>query len=127
MDIMQVVAIGIIAAILSLTIKKQVPEMALMISLAASVLIFFIILPRLAAVFDVLSVITSHTSGEFRYVDTLIRIVGIAYIAEFGAQVCKDAGEGAIASKIELSGKALIMVMSAPIIFSLLNLIMAAL
>ena len=127
MDIIQVVAVGIIAAILALTIKAQVPEMALMISLSASVLIFFMILPRLAAVFEVLNVISTYTTDEFRYVDTLLKIVGIAYIAEFGSQVCKDVGEGTIASKIELSGKALIMVISAPIIFSLLNLIISAL
>ncbi|MGQ0512778.1 SpoIIIAC/SpoIIIAD family protein, partial [Bacillus sp. D-CC] len=49
---------------------------------------------------------------------TLLTIIGIAYIAEFGAQITKDAGQGAIASKIELAGKILILVMAIPIIFS---------
>lgn len=50
------------------------------------------------------------------YVQTVLKIVGIAYIAEFGAQIAKDAGQGAMASKIELAGKVLIMVMAIPII-----------
>ncbi len=50
------------------------------------------------------------------YVQTILKIIGIAYIAEFGAQIAKDAGQGAIASKIELAGKVLIMIMAIPII-----------
>ncbi|HBI03894.1 MAG TPA: stage III sporulation protein AD, partial [Paenibacillaceae bacterium] len=50
------------------------------------------------------------------YLDTILKIIGIAYIAEFGAQVTRDAGQGAIASKIELAGKVLIMVMAIPIL-----------
>ncbi|HCX49180.1 MAG TPA: stage III sporulation protein AD, partial [Bacillus sp. (in: Bacteria)] len=50
------------------------------------------------------------------YVETLLKIIGIAYIAEFGAQITKDAGQGAIASKIELAGKILILVMAIPIL-----------
>jgi stage III sporulation protein AD len=50
------------------------------------------------------------------YVETILKIVGIAYIAEFGAQITKDAGQGAIASKIELAGKILILAMAIPIL-----------
>jgi stage III sporulation protein AD len=53
----------------------------------------------------------------------VLKITGIAYIAEFGAEVCKDAGEGSIASKIELAGKVTIIVLAVPIITSLLDLI----
>lgn len=50
------------------------------------------------------------------YVETILKIIGIAYIAEFGAQLTKDAGQGAIASKIELGGKILILAMAIPIL-----------
>ncbi|MBM7604598.1 stage III sporulation protein AD [Metabacillus crassostreae] len=50
------------------------------------------------------------------YVETILKIIGIAYIAEFGAQITKDAGQGAIASKIELGGKILILTMAIPIL-----------
>ena len=50
------------------------------------------------------------------YVETILKIIGIAYIAEFGAQITKDAGQGAIASKIEMGGKILILTMAIPIL-----------
>jgi stage III sporulation protein AD len=50
------------------------------------------------------------------YVETILKIIGIAYIAEFGAQITKDAGQGAIAAKIEMAGKVLIMIMAIPIL-----------
>ncbi|AGK54846.1 MAG: stage sporulation protein [Bacillus sp. (in: firmicutes)] len=50
------------------------------------------------------------------YVETILKIIGIAYIAEFAAQITKDAGQGAIAAKIELAGKILILAMAIPIL-----------
>ncbi len=50
------------------------------------------------------------------YVETILKIIGIAYIAEFGSQITKDAGQGAIASKIEMAGKILILIMAIPIL-----------
>jgi len=123
MDIMQIVAVGIIAGVMSLAIKKQAPEIALLISIAAAVLVFFMILPKLSAVFGVLGTISGRIQGDMGFIGTLLQITGIAYIAEFGAQICKDAGEGAIAAKIELAGKVIIMAASMPIIMALLNLI----
>lgn len=55
------------------------------------------------------------------YVKTILKIIGIAYIAEFGAQITKDAGQGAIASKIELAGKVLILLMAIPIITAIIK------
>ncbi|MDF2501614.1 MAG: stage sporulation protein, partial [Anaerosporomusa subterranea] len=57
------------------------------------------------------------------YLNTILKIIGIAYITEFGSQVCRDAGEGAVAGKIEFAGKILIMVMAIPIIALVLDTI----
>ncbi len=127
MDIIQIVVIGLVSTILALILKKQSPEIALMVSIAASVLIFFSVIPKFDAVLSVLKDLSSNVSIGKDYIYTIFKIIGIAYIAEFGAQLCKDAGESSIASKIELSGKVLIMVISAPIIMSLLNLILVML
>ena len=127
MDIIQIVVIGLVSTILALILKKQSPEIALMVSIAASVLIFFSVIPKFDAVLSVLKDLSSNVSIGKDYIYTIFKIIGIAYIAEFGAQLCKDAGESSIASKIELSGKVLIMVISAPIIMSSLNLILVML
>ena len=70
-------------------------------------------------VFEVISMlerIAINANINMVYVETILKIIGIAYIAEFGAQITKDAGQGAIASKIELGGKILILAMAIPIL-----------
>lgn len=123
MEILQIVAIGLIAAILSVIIKNQKPEIAIYIGLTTGIIIFIFIATKLQSVIEILNQLTKQINIDDIYLSTILKIVGIAYIAEFGAQVCKDAGEGVIASKIEFAGKVLIMVMSVPILVSLMDLI----
>ena len=124
MNIISIVGIGLICAVISVLLKRFGAEMGMLVSLAAGALIFFIILPYLANVIMILTNLTDNISVSSEYIAIIFRILGVAYIAEFGASLCKDAGESAIASKIELSGKIIIMVISTPIIISFLNLIL---
>lgn len=123
MIIIQVVAVGIISAILALTIKRQSPEIAIIITLAASILIFFMVLPALIYAVGIIQNLGSHLDSRIAYVPLVLQILGIAYVAELGAQVCIDAGESAIAAKIELAGKVLIMAAAAPILLDVLQMI----
>ncbi len=61
------------------------------------------------------------------YLQTILKIIGIAYIAEFGAQIAKDAGQAAISTKIELAGKILILVMAIPILTAVIEMVLALL
>lgn len=125
MIIIQVVAVGLICAILAITIKKHSPEIALIITLAASVLIFFMLMPALIGAMGVIQNLGSRFAldSSIPYITLVMQILGIAYVAELGAQVCSDAGEGAIASKIELAGKVLIMAVAAPILLDVMHMI----
>ncbi|MDF2988172.1 MAG: stage sporulation protein [Eubacterium sp.] len=123
MDILQIVCIGIIAVILSVTIKQQKPEIALQVSIATGLLIFVLIVVKLSAVVEFIKTFSRKADIDPTYITILLKIVGIAYISEFGAEVCKDAGESSIASKIELAGKVIIVILAVPIISSLLDLV----
>ncbi len=123
MEILQIVCIGIIAVVLSSTIKKQRPELALQLGIATGLLIFIVVIVKLSAVIDFLQTFSKKANIDSTYINILLKIVGIAYIAEFGAEVCKDAGESSIASKIELAGKVTIVILAVPIISSLLDLV----
>jgi len=123
MDILQIVCIGIIAVVLSSILKAQRPEIALQVSIATGLLIFIIIVVKLSAVIDFLQTFSKRADIDSTYINILLKIVGIAYIAEFGAEVCKDAGESSVASKIELAGKVTIVILAVPIISSLLDLV----
>jgi len=121
MDIFTIATVGIIAAVLAVILKRENPSTALMVSIATSVLIFVMILPELATVVNLIRRLSQFVDLGAGHVTTVLKIIGIAYAAEFGSQICADAGEGAIASKIELGGKVLIMAVSAPIIVSLVD------
>ena len=123
MDILQIVCFGIIAVILSATIKAQRPEIALQVNIITGIIIFLVVAVKLSVVIEFIEDFSKKADIDFTYITILLKIVGIAYIAEFGAEVCKDAGESSIASKIELAGKVTIMILSVPIISSLLEMV----
>jgi stage III sporulation protein AD len=116
MDIIQIVGLGIVATVLSLVVKEQKPMFAFILATFTGVIIFLFLIGKISDVIRVLEGIAMQANLNIVYLDTILKIIGIAYIAEFGAQVTRDAGQGAIASKIELAGKILIMVLAIPIL-----------
>ena len=78
--------------------------------------IFLFLIDEIARIVQMVESIAVEANISTVYVETILKIIGIAYIAEFGAQITKDAGQGAIASKIELGGKILILAMAIPIL-----------
>ena len=124
MDIIQIAIIGIIGMILSIIIKKEIPSISVLISVAVGIIIFVGILPKIEAVIQILYEMISKSNIDIKYVDIVLKIIGIAYISQFASQICSDAGENSIASKIEFAGKVIIMVISAPVLMSLIEMIM---
>lgn len=123
MDILQIIGLALVATVLIAVLKANRPEIAIQISIATGIIVFAMILGKISAVVELLNSYAQKINIDTIYLSTLLKIVGIAYIAEFGAEVCKDAGENAIASKVELAGKVMIIVLAVPIITSLMELI----
>ncbi|MEG9462875.1 MAG: stage III sporulation protein AD, partial [Bacillus amyloliquefaciens] len=112
MEIVQIVGLGLIATFLSLIVKEQKPTFAFMIVVFSGCVIFLYLIDQIYDIIRMIEKIAVNANVNMVYVETILKIIGIAYIAEFGAQLTKDAGQGAIASKIELAGKILILVMA---------------
>ena len=123
MQLLQIVGIGIVATVIIIILRTQKPEIAVQVSIITGIVIFMLLASKLSAVIDLLGSYADRADIKPVYFTTVLKITGIAYIAEFGAEVCRDAGESAIASKIELAGKVTIVVLAVPIITSLLDLI----
>ncbi|PTM58520.1 stage III sporulation protein AD [Desmospora activa] len=121
MEILQVVGLGLIATFLILVIKEQKPVFAFLLATFTGVVIFLALIGKIADVLHILTRLAEQARVNTMFLETILKIIGIAYIAEFGAQVTRDAGQGSIASKIELAGKILIMVMAIPIITMLIE------
>ncbi|MCL6610968.1 MAG: stage III sporulation protein AD [Peptococcaceae bacterium] len=121
MEIMQVVGLGLVAAVLAVVLRHNRPEMAMFLSIAVGIIIFAALIGKIGSVLDVLRELSSRANLSMIYLGTILKIVGIAYIADFGAQICRDAGEGAVASKIEFAAKILVLVLAVPIVLAVLN------
>lgn len=121
MDIIKIIGIGLIALIVIVILKQYKPEFAMYVSLGAGVLIFALIATKISGIIEVLKGLASKSSINSEFITLLIKITGIAILTEFTVSICKDSGESAIASKVDLGGKVIIMSMSIPIMASLLE------
>ncbi len=121
MEIFQVIGIGLIGTILAIFVKERNKEIAVLVSVVTGLIIFLFALSRVSAVINVLEKLAFNANVNMFYLTTVLKIIGIAYIAEFGAQVSRDAGEVSIALKIELAAKVLVIVLALPIIVAILE------
>jgi stage III sporulation protein AD len=105
-EIIQVVGIGLIAAL----------QFAFLITVFTGVFLFLLVIGKIGAVINVINELANRSGIPDVYLKTILKIIGIAYVAEFGAQMVRDAGQESIASKIEFAGKIFILVLAIPII-----------
>ncbi|OIJ16867.1 stage III sporulation protein AD [Anaerobacillus alkalidiazotrophicus] len=127
MEIIQIVGLGLITTFLALVVKEQKPIFAFLLTVFVGILIFIFLIDQIYLIVSMLQKIAINANINMVYVQTILKIIGIAYIAEFGAQIAKDAGQGAIASKIELAGKVFILVMAIPIITAIIETVIGLL
>lgn len=121
MSMVQVGILGIAGALLAVQFKSGKAEYGIYISIALSLLIFFGILGQLRAVIKMVQGIGTMISMDTVYIGTLLKMLGITYIAEFSSSICKDAGYQTIAGQIDIFGKLAVLVLGMPILTALLE------
>ena len=124
MEIIKIIGIAFIALIIIIMLKQYRPEYAIFISILTGILILFLVMDRLTGIINLLQSLANKTYINKSFLSILLKITGIAFLSEFAVSICKDSGEAAIASKIELGSKIIIISMSIPIISSLLEIIL---
>lgn len=125
MDIVKIIGIGLLGTVTSLVVKETKPAAAIGISLATVMVIFMYAVSGLSYCVEVIGIISDHLEIEAEHIGTVVKMIGVAYLSEFGAHVCRDASQTAIAAKIELAGKVIIVTYSIPVLVSLLNLLIS--
>lgn len=123
MDFFSIVGIGLVGVILASLVRQTKPDFAILITLATSAFIFYAVLSQIRDLLDWWAEMGNEFGLINDYLAPLIKILGITYLTQFSAQACRDAGEGAIAVKLELAGKILILTLSLPILEMVLELI----
>ena len=123
MDITKIIGVGLIALIIIIILRQYKPEFTIYVSLIAGVIIFFLVANSLTGIINLLQDFANKASINSKFLGILLKITGIALLTEFAVSVCKDAGESAIASKVDLGGKVIIISISIPIISALIETI----
>ena len=121
MDIIKIIGVGIIALIIIIIIKQYRPEFTIYVSLIAGAIILMLIMDKLSAIISLLTSLSSKTAINNEFLVLLIKITGIAFLTEFAVSICKDSGETAIASKVDMGGKVIMVSMTIPIMAGLLE------
>ncbi|RGU94872.1 stage III sporulation protein AD [Clostridium sp. AF15-17LB] len=123
MNMVQIGVIGVVGTLLAIQFKSGKSEYGIYISVVLSLFIFFCIISRLNIIVDMMRTISSYINMDTAYIGTLIKMLGITYVAEFSSGICKDAGYQTIAVQIEIFGKLAVLVLSMPVLMALLETI----
>ncbi len=119
----QIALVGMTVVLLAIIFKNNKSEYAVYVSLAGCLLIFFMGVGKLEIIINTIKKIQTYINLNESYIVILIKIIGITYIAEFAANICKDFGHTAIANQIELVGKLTILATGMPVLLALLDTI----
>ncbi len=122
MEIVKIIGVGLIALIIIIILKQYKPEFVIYVSLLAGAIILLLSLDKISGIISLLNNLSTKANVNNQFLTILLKITGIAFLTEFAVSICKDSGETAIASKIDLGGKVIIVGMSIPIISALLEL-----
>lgn len=121
MDIIKIIGIGLTSLFLIVILKQYKKEYAMYISIIAGILIFLLISDKLFSIIELINNLTNKSGINIKYIQILLKLTGIAYLCEFSINLCNDSGESALATKIEIGGKILMVYLSIPIILGLIE------
>ena len=123
MEVIKIIGVAFIALIIVVIMKQYRPEYAIYVSLIAGAIILFLVLDKLTGIINLIQNLANKSNINSQYLGLLLKITGIAFLSEFAVSICQDAGEGAIATKVEIGSKIIIIAISIPIISRLLEVI----
>lgn len=123
MEILKIVAIALTGVIMASLMKNINKEFSIYIILATVIILFVSIIDQLWEVFRFLEDIYNNVTYGKAFFPVILKVLAVAYITDFTAQLCKDSGEGAIGAKVELAGKVIIFYLAMPILTAVLELI----
>lgn len=119
----KIIGIAFITAITSVLLKNTKPEISFVITLGGIIIILLLIVDSLQDTLEVFHSLAEMTGVKNGLLKILLKIVGVGYITEFGAGVLSDFGSNSIADKVVLGGKITIILLSLPILESLISIV----
>ncbi|MGI5895724.1 MAG: SpoIIIAC/SpoIIIAD family protein [Oscillospiraceae bacterium] len=121
-SIFSIIGLAIISAMLCLLLKQYRPEFALSATLICGIVIFLTVIAEMTPLFDMIRTTLDKIQGGNEYTMVIIKALGICYITQLASDTCQDAGERAMAGKIELAGRVAVLLLSLPMFSSILQI-----
>ncbi|MCI8983729.1 MAG: stage III sporulation protein AD [Hungatella sp.] len=121
MTVASIAVIGLISVLLAVELKAVKGEYGVYLVLGAGLVIFFYSLSKLEAVIETIRKVQSYIRLDRVYLEILMKMIGITYIAEFASGICRDAGYGSLGGQIEIFGKLSMLAVSMPILLALME------
>lgn len=121
MKITALIVLCIITALLALSLRGQRPEFAMLLSLGCGVFVLLNLLGQMKGILSGLESVMAGLSGQSDLTGIILKALGLCIVAELGSQCCRDAGEAAIAAKVELAAKTALVLMCMPVFTQLLE------
>lgn len=122
MGIFSIVAIAVCGASFAVLIRTYRPEFSVAVGVTTGVIVLLMTVGELTGILDTVSELSTRYGVDAGYFGVLLKIIGISYVAQFGSEICKDAGESAVASRVELCGRILILTAALPAAIAVLTI-----
>ncbi|WMJ23023.1 SpoIIIAC/SpoIIIAD family protein [Paludicola sp. MB14-C6] len=122
MNIYAIIGIAIVSTAICILMKQYKPEYAMLVSLACGLVLFAMILVSLVPAFEAMQSLMKRAAINNEYTKAIIKTLGVCYVTQLASDSCRDAGQTAIASKVELCGKVFIVIISLPLFENLVEI-----
>ena len=121
MEMVRIGILGVAGVMIALQFKTVKPEISLYIGFAVCIVIFTFSVNGMMQILSKMEELQKYISVSDSYFALLFKAVGITYISEFCASICKDAGYGAVAGQIEIFGKLTVLFMGMPVLMAVIE------
>ena len=126
MSLISVVFAAVIVVLIALKLREMGSGYGILMSIGACVMVMYFVIGRFRQIAGYIDRLVSYVSVDITYIDIILKMIGIAYICQFATDICKDAGYQAIASQVEMAGKISLILLSMPVLMSVIDLLVAS-
>lgn len=117
----KVLILAVVGVVFIVLLKEKTAGLSFLLMLAICMLLMFYTLDYGVILLDGLKIFEDYFDSSGYYIKLILKMVGITYLCEFGTQVCKDTGQGAIATQVELFGKIMVLITGLPILLAIIE------
>lgn len=125
MSLISVVLAAVIVVLIALKLREMGSGYGILMSIGACAMVMYFVISRFRQIAGYIDRLASYVSVDITYIDIILKMIGIAYICQFATDICKDAGYQAIASQVEMAGKISLILLSMPVLMSVIDLVVA--